>query len=110
MVLAAQKYVRDVVVSWKHTATINLTIQCMVSALTVASVMRLLRDLPVLVRSTKEEVYEQIDKVFHSCATVSVKEHHSGFPAVTVDCGETHIITDCLSLEEWWAKRKEGKE
>ena len=58
----------------------------------------------------KEEVYEQIDKLFHSCATVSVREHHSGFPAVTVDCGEIHILTDCLSLEEWWAKRKEGKE
>lgn len=58
----------------------------------------------------KEEAYEQIDKLFRSGTAVSAKEHHSGFPAVTVDCGETHIITDCLSLEEWWAKKKEDKE
>lgn len=59
---------------------------------------------PLLV---KEENYELIDGLFRLGIPVTIKEHPSGFPAITVDCGEIHILTDCLSLEEWWAKKKE---
>jgi len=52
----------------------------------------------------KEEVYEQIHKLYKSGTTVSSKEHRSGFPAITVDCGDIHILTDCLSLETWWGR------
>jgi hypothetical protein len=60
---------------------------------------------PLLV---KEESYEEIHKLYKSGVPVEIKQHRSGFPAVTVDCGETHILTDILSLEEWWRKMKEA--
>jgi len=56
----------------------------------------------------KEQNYEDIHKLYEAGTTVSIKEHPSGFPAVTVDCGEIHILTDILSLEEWWHKMKEA--
>ena len=57
----------------------------------------------------KEQTYEEINKLYKSGTSVSIKEHCSGFPAVTVDCGEIHILTDILSLEEWWAKQKKAE-
>jgi len=54
----------------------------------------------------KEEIYQEIHKLYKSGTPVSMKEHPSGFPAVIVDCGEIHILTDILSLEEWWASMK----
>ena len=54
----------------------------------------------------KEETYKLIDGLVELGVPVAVKEHRSGFPAVTVDCGEVHIVTDILSLEAWWAKKK----
>jgi len=54
----------------------------------------------------KEETYEEIHKLYKSGTPGSMKEHPSGFPAVIVDCGEIHILTDILSLEEWWASMK----
>ena len=56
----------------------------------------------------KEKVYEQINDLYLQGKAVSVKEHKSGFPAVTVDCEDIHILTDCISLEQWWAKKKRG--
>jgi len=56
----------------------------------------------------KEETYKLIDGLVELGVTVAVKEHRSGFPAVTVDCGEVHILTDILSLEAWWAKKRTG--
>jgi len=35
-----------------------------------------------------------------------VREHRTGFPAVTVDADDIHILTDIISLEQWWAKKK----
>ena len=64
------------------------------------------KDIMLTPDDEKEKAYEQIDEFYKSGSPVSVKEHRSGFPAVTVDCGEIHILTDCLSLEAWWAKRR----
>ena len=64
------------------------------------------RDIRLASAEEKEEVYKLIDGLVDLDIPVSVKEHRSGFPAVTVDCGEIHILTDILSLEEWWAKKK----
>lgn len=36
-----------------------------------------------------------------------MKEHRSGFPAVTVDCGDIHVLTDILSVEAWWQEQRE---
>jgi hypothetical protein len=55
----------------------------------------------------KEKVYEQIHALYLQGKSVKVKEHKSGFPAVTVDCEDIHILTDIISLEHWWAKKKE---
>ena len=55
----------------------------------------------------KEKVYEQIHALYLKGKSIRVKEHKSGFPAVTVDCEDIHIITDIISLEQWWAKKKE---
>lgn len=57
----------------------------------------------------KQESYELIDGLVELGIPVSVKEHRSGFPAVTVDCGEIHILTDCLSLEDWWTKKRKAR-
>ncbi len=64
------------------------------------------RDIRLASAEEKEEVYKLIDGLVDLDIPVSVKEHRSGFPAVTVDCGEVHILTDILSLEQWWAKKK----
>ena len=64
------------------------------------------RDIRLASAEDKEEVYKLIDGLVDLDIPVSVKEHRSGFPAVTVDCGEVHILTDILSLEQWWAKKK----
>ena len=53
-------------------------------------------------KSEKEAAYLRINTLWQLGLPASVKCHRSGFPAVTVDCGEEHIITDILSLEQWW--------
>jgi hypothetical protein len=58
----------------------------------------------------KEKKYEEIHALYLQGKSVSVKEHKSGFPAVTVDCEGVHILSDILSLENWWAKRKKQEE
>ena len=55
----------------------------------------------------KERVYEQIHALYRQEKPVEVQEHESGFPAVTVDCEDIHILTDIISLEKWWLKKKE---
>ena len=67
------------------------------------------KDLRLASVQEKEETYKLIDGLAELGIAVSIKEHESGFPAVTVDCGEVHILTDILSLEEWWAKQKKAE-
>ena len=55
----------------------------------------------------KESVYEQIHALYLQGKSVTMAEDESGFPAVTVDCEDIHILTDIISLERWWAKKKE---
>ena len=57
----------------------------------------------------KEKVYEQIHALYLQGKSVKVKEHKSGFPAVTVDCEDIHTLTDIISLEQWWAKKKKER-
>jgi len=64
------------------------------------------RDIMAASVEEKEETYKLIGGLVELDVPVAVKEHRSGFPAVTVDCGEIHILTDILSLEAWWAKKK----
>jgi len=54
--------------------------------------------------SEKEQIYQQIHAQWKSGAPVRTHEHKSGFPAVTVDCGDIRIITDVLSVEDFWKK------
>jgi len=54
----------------------------------------------------KAEVYSKIDGLYREGAKVKIREHSSGFPAVTVDCEDIHILTDILSLEQWVAVHK----
>lgn len=54
----------------------------------------------------KEKVYEQIHSRLLQGKSVSMAEHRSGFPALTVDCEDIHILTDIISLEQWWDKKK----
>ncbi len=55
----------------------------------------------------KEKVYDQIHALYHQGKEARIREHKSGFPAVTVDCEDIHILTDIISLERWWAKQKQ---
>ena len=54
----------------------------------------------------KEKVYEQVHALFLQGKAIKVKEHKSGFPAVTIDAEDIHILTDIFSLELWWKKTK----
>ena len=54
----------------------------------------------------KEKVYDQINELYLQGKAIKVREHRSGFPAVTVDTEGIHLITDCISLEQWWAKKE----
>ena len=56
----------------------------------------------------KEKVYEQIHTLYLQGKGVTVKEHKSGFPTVTADCEDIHILTDIISLEQWWKKKKQA--
>jgi len=64
------------------------------------------KDIRLAPDEEKEETYKLIDGLVELGVPVAVKEHRSGFPAITVDCGEVHILTDILSLESWSAKKK----
>jgi hypothetical protein len=66
------------------------------------------KDIRLAQDEEKEETYKLIDGLVELGIPVSIKEHRSGFPAVTVDCGEVHILTDTLSLEQWQSKKKAG--
>jgi DNA-directed RNA polymerase subunit M/transcription elongation factor TFIIS len=58
----------------------------------------------------KGEVYRLIDDLINLFGfKVGIKEHKSGFPAVTVDCGGVHILTDIITLEQWQANQKKEK-
>ena len=65
------------------------------------------KDMRIEPGEDKEKVYEQIHAHYLQGKSIKVKEHKSGFPAVTVDCEDIHILTDIISLEQWWAKKKE---
>jgi hypothetical protein len=67
------------------------------------------KDIRLEPLQAKEQTYEEINKLYKSGTTVAIKEHRSGFPAVTVDCGEIHILTDILSLEAWWHKMRKAE-
>ena len=60
----------------------------------------------IRLKPDEEKVYCQIQALYLTGKPVSMKEHKSGFPAVTVDCEDIHILTDILSIEQWWAKLK----
>lgn len=55
----------------------------------------------------KERVYEQVHALYLQGKPITVEAHNSGFPAVTIDCEDIHVITDILSLEDWWRTTKQ---
>jgi len=60
------------------------------------------RDLMGKPKEEKVAVYEEITRRHLNGVYVKSREHKSGFPAITVDCEDIHILTDCLSVEEYW--------
>ena len=65
------------------------------------------KDIRLSPDEEKEKVYEEIHAHFLKGKKVKLREHKSGFPAITIDCEDIHILTDILSLEQWWAKQKQ---
>lgn len=65
-------------------------------------------DIRHLSDEEKAKRYEEVDQLFHQGKKVAVRAHKSGFPAVTLDCESIHLLTDCLSLEDWWHKHNKG--
>jgi len=65
------------------------------------------KDIRLSPDEEKEKVYDQIHALYHQGKEARIREHKSGFPAVTVDCEDIHILTDIISLEQWWAKQKQ---
>ena len=64
------------------------------------------KDIMMSSDEEKEKVYEEINDLYLQRKTGKIREHKSGFPAVSVDCEDIHIITDIISLEQWWEKNK----
>ena len=52
----------------------------------------------------KVAIYDDISRRWLNGARVKSREHKSGFPAITVDCEDIHILTDCLSVESYFPK------
>ena len=65
------------------------------------------RDILLDPDEDKEREYERIHALYLQGKPVKLQEDESGFPAVTVDCEDIHILTDIITLERWWAKKKE---
>lgn len=76
---------------------------------------KLPQDLPVVYRKkvryvdyrgledhTKFALYDYLNSLWLQGQDIHRAEDRSGFPAITVDCGDIHILTDCLSMESWW--------
>lgn len=57
-----------------------------------------------------EKKYEIYDKIGIKAEGVKTREHSSGFPAITIDYKDFHLLTDCLSLEKWRWKRSKEKD
>ncbi len=64
------------------------------------------KDIRLSPDEEKEKTYDQINELYLQGKAIKVGEHRSGFPGVTVDANDIHILTDCISLEQWWAKKK----
>jgi len=60
------------------------------------------RDIMGKPKEEKVAVYDDISRRWLNGADVKSREHKSGFPAITVDCEDIHILTDCLSVEEYF--------
>ena len=58
------------------------------------------KDIMMSPDEEKEKVYDQIHALYHQGKEARIREHRSGFPAVTVDCEDIHILTDIISLEQ----------
>jgi hypothetical protein len=66
------------------------------------------RDIRALPDDEKAKVYEQVDAKYLEGKEAKTAAHKSGFPAITIDCDDIHVIADILSLEQWWSKKKAG--
>ena len=64
------------------------------------------KDIRIDSDEEKEKVYDQIHELLLQGESVQLRQHRTDFPAVTVDCGNIHILTDMRSLEAWWEKKK----
>ncbi len=60
------------------------------------------RDLMGKSKEEKLAIYDDVSQRWLKGAHVKSREHKSGFPAITVDCEDIHILTDCLSVEEYF--------
>ena len=61
-----------------------------------------------IIDSPKEEKFSWYEKIGKDAIGVKVKEHKSGFPAITIDYERIHLLTDVFSVEEWF-KRVRGE-
>ena len=70
------------------------------------------KDIRMASLEEQERIYQEVLELSHQKGLkVVIKAHRSGFPAVTLDCGDLHYLTDCLSMEDFsrkqgWAKEK----
>ncbi len=69
-----------------------------------------LKDIFSLTTEEKYQVYEGIHQRYLQGKPIQLREHRSGFPAITIKCEGDFILTDCLSLEAWWEQKKKTKE
>lgn len=76
--------------------------------------MRKYVDIRALPTEEKFKRYEEVHELWLQGKKITRAEHKSGFPAITIDCDDIHLLTDCLSLESWWQQlpleRQERKE
>jgi hypothetical protein len=57
-----------------------------------------------------EEKFEWYERIGKDAKGVEIREHESGFPTITIDYQDIHLLTDVLSVEEWFRRgRNEGE-
>ena len=56
----------------------------------------------------KVQIYDQIHHLYLAGEKVETKAHKEGFPSVTIDCRDIHIVTDILSVEDFLRNHAES--
>jgi hypothetical protein len=56
-----------------------------------------------------DEKYKAYEEIGVKEKEAIIKQHESGFPSITIDYEDIHLLTDIISLENWWKEKSAKK-